>query len=174
MQFYSRGMVRIFWRTGVRRAFSLPLRQSYIQALVLWSLWRRRSIILHLPRLFWEPGMVLVKDCEVTTSPFISVVSSSWQLPSWWVFSDKPWRAPRLMLWPSITSFGAAGSSKFSGHQGLFLSLDAPTHPWRSDLPQCNWVTQSNGNDAVEVFPRGLALFYVFARLPKWKTTKPK
>lgn len=68
-------------------------KQAYTPGLVLQSLWRSGSITPDLPRLFWEPGMVLVKDCEVKTSPFISVVSSSRQLPRWRVFADKPWRS---------------------------------------------------------------------------------
>lgn len=70
------------------------------------------------------------------------------------------------VLWPSVTSFKAAGSSKSSGHQGPFLSLDAPTHPWCSDLPQGNWVTQSNGKGIVTVFPRGLALILCVCKAP--------
>lgn len=56
--------------------------QVYIQRLVLWSLWRSRPVIPELLSLFCEPGMVLVTDCEVKTSPFISMPSSTWQPPA--------------------------------------------------------------------------------------------
>lgn len=161
------------WRTGVTRAFHSLWKLAYTPWLVLWCLWRSRTIIPDLSRLFWEPAMVLVKDCEVKTCPFTSAVSSSWPFPSWGVFAEKPWRAPEggslgccWVLWPSVTSFKAAGSSKSSGHQGSFLSPDAPTHPWCSDLLQGNWVTQSNGKDIVTVFPRGLALILCVCKAP--------
>lgn len=79
-------MFRISQRTGVTELFYIPLKTGF----VLRSLWRRRYVFPDLPKLFWKPSMVLVKDCEVKMFPFIFVVSSLWQFPSWWEFAAKP------------------------------------------------------------------------------------
>ena len=168
-------MIRISWRTGVTGAFSL-----IYTMLVLQSLWRSTSIIPDLPRLFWEPGMVLVKDCEVKTSAFISMVGS-WQLPSWWVFAEKPRRAPwGVVLAAAGCCDPALPASEQQGVANLQNIKDC-FFPWILQHI-CDALTfhkaigsyRAMGMMLWRCFLEAWHLFYVFARLPKWKTTKLK
>lgn len=154
---------------------------AYTPWLVLRCLWRSRTIIPDLSRLFWEPVMVLVKNCEVKTCPFTSAVSSSWPFPSWGLFAEKPWRAPEGGL------LGAAGccdpalpASKQQGVANLqdikdrfFLRMlqhirDALT------FHKATGSHRAMGKTSWRCFLEAWHLLYVFARLPKRKTTKPK